>query len=373
MATTNPSVTRATKALTQLYTIDLIGISSTPNYISGIYSYDDQTLVGVKGAPPYDTENLQPVDPVTSENNLITDVQGNPSTGPWTATITNMSSTVGLRSGDIIYAKGAETDTGSFNTIYPSVSVAQVLGTNSITIIARKVGSGPMASQIPTEGTITGIVNQTAVRSATIPSALINGGKILITNVQGMPELATGGENNTNAYYVAPPGSPNEQYFNLFKDAELTIPVNSSTWTPAVANTGQYNIFTVPNYGSVENTVAVTYENFSSVGTEIDLNFATGQFELAANYTYSFDAIAYVTGITYSNNVVPTYQWYNVTTSEYVGNPAPIGSAVTYGVTTTETTVFELRISAPNNNVWIYPATLRDIVATVQVVSGFVA
>jgi hypothetical protein len=370
MPTTNPSVTRAIKTSTNLYTIDLVGISSTPNFIGDIYSFGPNTLLLVKGGVPLDPNTGDPIQPITSATGVISDVQGDPVTGPWTATITGMTSTAGLVTGDVIYATDG---TGSLgNLFYPTIVVTSVLGATSITISARLLeGPPPLPTVIPTAGTITDIYNQTKNQAATIPTSLVGGGKIIISGVEGMPELATGGINGTNSYYASS-GIANEQSFNLALDPEGTS-VDSSTWAPAVPNTGQYNVFVVPNYIPVENTLTVVFENYSAVGTEIDLNFGTGQWELAADYTYSFSAIAYLTGVSYGDNVIPTYQWFNVTTQEYIGNPAPIGTLLTYGYTTTETTVVELRVMAPNGVSWTYPATLRDIAATIQVTSGFVA
>jgi hypothetical protein len=185
-----------------------------------------------------------------------------------------------------------------------------------------------------------------------------------------MTELATGGYQGTNLYYI---GTNGDQAFILYKDPALSETVDATGWTPAVPNTGNYQVFSGSQLVSPGNAVVLTYDNYTAVETQVDLNFATGQFSLDANYTYSFNGTAFLSGFTAGPTVIPLLQWYNVTTGEYVGDPAPVGSRCQYSFTTTVETVFELRALAPNGGDWVYPATLTDIQATVQTSSGFIA
>jgi len=218
---------------------------------------------------------------------------------PWTATITGMTTTAGLLSGEIITSTAG---TGTFAT-GGSVYISAVLGNQSITI--NKVGG-----TIPTAGTVTNI---TAPARSTLPIFMNNGDPILFTHpnnrftfasttgvfvanetfsqatsnatgivtgvyptyisykatsgvvdtshvvtggtsgatttptaVTGMNQLLTAGVNGTNEYYA---NILTSTTFALYTDSGLTTPVDSSTFTTATANTGQYTTF---------NTVVIT-------------------------------------------------------------------------------------------------------------------
>lgn len=356
MATTNPSVVRAIRATLNLYDTVNTGLS-IPYRIGNIYAFDENnTAVTVYGSPPLDGGGT-PVYPVTSATGVVENVEGS---GPWTATLTGMTSTAGLTTGDNIKATS---DVGSV----PNGSfVTEIFGSDSLSFTK----AAAYGAQAPQPGAVTDIVNFTAGNTASVPPGWESGVKVVIAGVEGMPELATAGENGTNAFYI---GSSGDQIFQLYTDASLSTPVNATGFQPAVPNTGTYQPFLIPSFVTKGNSVTVTYDNYTAVETQVDLNFDTGQFSLDANYTYSFSAVGYLSGVSYGNTVVPTYQWYNVTTQEYVGNPAPIGSRITYDFTTTVETVFELRALAPNGGNWEYSATLTNIQATVQTVSGFIA
>jgi len=212
---------------------------------------------------------------------------------PWTAEITNMASVAGLVSGSNI------TSTAGSGTFAAGgvVRVARVSGNKSITIY--KVGG-----TIPTAGTVTNI-SLPAV--TTMPITLADEGVILFTNpgnkftftsstaefqagetftqatsaatglitnvlptaieytvisgvvstsyvvtgnttgatttptaVTGMNQLLTAGVNGTNAYYV---DVLTANTFALYTDEALTETVDSSAFTTATANAGQYTTF----------------------------------------------------------------------------------------------------------------------------------
>ena len=117
-----------------------------------------------------------------------------------------------------------------------------------------------------------------------LPPLMANGDPILITNVGGMIELATAGYNGTNEFYV---GIVDATNFALFTDQALNNAVDSSAFTAATANTGQYNTFTGQRYTSLGNTVPVVFPTLeSTTGSDISLDLTTGEITLQADITY---------------------------------------------------------------------------------------
>ena len=172
---------------------------------------------------------------VVSATGTIGTVTGSGTTGaPWTAAISLMTSTVGMKSGDVITSTPG---TGDF-VADGEVSVKAVTGNQSITI--NKIGG-----TVPTAGTVTAI-SLPAV--STLPALLADAAIIQITGVEGMTQLATAGQFNTAWFYV---DVLTDTTFALYRDVELSTTVDSSAFTTAVANTGQYTtidtvVITVP-------------------------------------------------------------------------------------------------------------------------------
>lgn len=245
---------------------------------------------------------------VVSTTGTIGTVTGSGTTSaPWTAAITLMTTTAGLRTGDIITATAGS---GTF-AAGGEVSIGSITGNQSIVI--RKIGG-----TIPTAGTVTNI-SLPAV--GTLPANLVDGRTVLFTNPQntitidptagtstgvfvegeiitqatsgatgvvtnvmntvvtisgqkvsrptfieynvtsgvfnttnlvtgsrseatavptvvtGMNQLLTAGVNNTNSFYV---DVLTANTFALYKNEELSTPVDSSAFTTATPNAGQY-------------------------------------------------------------------------------------------------------------------------------------
>jgi hypothetical protein len=231
---------------------------------------------------------------VVSTTGTIGTVTGSGTTNsPWTATITGMSAVTGLISGNVITATAG---TGTF-AAGGTVTVDSVLGNKSIQI--NKIGG-----TIPTAGTVTNI---TLPAVSTLPPFFADADVILFTNpdnrftfssstgtfvageiftqatsnatglitnvfptyvtynvisgvvdtshvvtgatsgatttptaVTGMNQLLTAGVNGTNEFYVKKLTSTT---FELYTDDALTTGVDSSTFTTATTNAGQYNTF----------------------------------------------------------------------------------------------------------------------------------
>jgi hypothetical protein len=62
------------------------------------------------------------------------------------------------------------------------------------------------------------------------------------TAVTGMNQLLTAGINNTNAFYIS---ILSENTFSLYTDVDLSATVDSTGFTAATANAGQYTDFNV--------------------------------------------------------------------------------------------------------------------------------
>lgn len=257
------------------------------------------------------------IERVVSATGTIGTVTGSGTTSaPWTATLTLMTTTSGLRSGDVITA----TDGAGTFAAGGEVSVKAVTGNQSITI--NKIGG-----TIPTAGTVTNIslpavstlppllasgdvvqitgvenatltftqsastgtfqVGQTITQATSGATAVITGvnyngssstlsvntvdgtfdtthlvsGPILgqtltpipaptmtPTAVVGMTELLTAGVSGSNTFFV---DILTPTTFALYRNVGLTTEVDSSAFTTAVANTGQYTTI-----DAVEITVA---------------------------------------------------------------------------------------------------------------------
>jgi len=180
-------------------------------------------IVGISKANPA-VVTVPVISRVVSTTGTIGTVTGAGTTSsPWLATVSLMTTTAGLITGQIITATD---DVGSF-AAGGEVSIASVAGNQSIVI--RKVGG-----TIPTAGTITNI---TLPAVSSLPAGIADGAIIEITGVEGMTELATAGANNTNWYYI---DILTPTTFALYKNVGLSTAVNSTAFSTAVANTGQY-------------------------------------------------------------------------------------------------------------------------------------
>jgi hypothetical protein len=232
---------------------------------------------------------------VVSTTGTIGTVSGSgTASDPWLASLTNMTSTDGLVTGQTLTATAG---TGTF-AAGGTVSIAGITGNTAVAI--RKVGG-----TIPTAGTVT---NVSLPAHSTLPTFIADGDAILFTNpgnrltfsaitgtfvanetitqatsgatgvvtgvfptyinytatgstafdtthvvtgatsgatttptaVTGMNQLLTAGENGTNLFYFKKVSATT---FDLYSDAGLTVPVDSSAFTTATANAGQYTNF----------------------------------------------------------------------------------------------------------------------------------
>jgi len=160
---------------------------------------------------------------VSTTNDMTLTLGAGSLAGPWTATISNMTSTEGMLSGDVITATAG---TGSFSAA-GEVSIDSVTGNQSIVI--RKIGGSS-----PTAGTVTNI---TEPATSSLPPFIVDGAIVQITGVEGMTQLETAGASNTNWFYV---DVLSGNTFALYRNVGLSTAVNSSAFSAATANTGQY-------------------------------------------------------------------------------------------------------------------------------------
>lgn len=180
-------------------------------------------IVGVSKADPA-VVTVPVVASVVSATGTIGTVTGSgTASAPWTATVSLMTTTAGLFTGQIITATAG---VGTF-AAGGEVSIASVAGNQSIVI--RKVGG-----TIPTAGTITNI---TTPAVSSLPPFIVDAAIVQITDVGGMTQLATAGQNNTNWFYVDVLSGTT---FALYRDVGLATSVDSSAFSTATANTGQY-------------------------------------------------------------------------------------------------------------------------------------
>ena len=421
MATTNPSVYRASRATQDCFTITQPGVNLFQNGISTITQANPAVVVVANA-----------VAAIVSPTGVVGSIAGS---GPWTAIITGMTTTAGLTTGMIIVA---DYGVGSIGT--GSVQITSIIGNTSIAIKAVG-GTTPIAGAITdirkpsgadlpaslsygskviisgisdatltfTQSASTGtfavgqtITQATSGANAVITSVNYNGSSSTLgittvegtfdtthlvsgpelglpltpipaptmtpTAVVGMTELLTAGENNTNSFYAV---ATDIASFQLWQDAELTLPVVSSAFTTATPNTGFYNTFTVPQYNAIGDTTTVIFNTTEQVpveGNSISYDPETGIFTLAADLTYTLTATA-------SANVAgANYLWYNVTTSGlgYTITPAPVGAPVTLVITPNVETEIKLIVVAEEGTSFTYPTQITNAQAVIQVVSGFV-
>jgi hypothetical protein len=222
---------------------------------------------------------------VVTTNDMTLTVGAGSLGGPWTFAITGMTTTAGLQVGDVITATAG---TGTFAAA-GSVVVSSIPSLSSIT--ATKTGGSA-----PTAGTITNITlprgtivlftepgnrftfssstgefqaNETFTQATsgatglitnvfptaveyTVTSGVVNTSNVVTgntsgatatpTSVTGMNQLLTAGINNSNAFYISVLSA---NTFSLYKDVGLGTPVNSTGFTAATANAGQFTDFNV--------------------------------------------------------------------------------------------------------------------------------
>ena len=234
------------------------------------------------------------IERVVSATGTIGTVTGSGTTNaPWTATLSNLTTVVGLQTGSVITA----TDGSGTFAAGGEVTVFAIAGNKSVTI--HKIGG-----TVPTAGTVT---NVSLPPVSTLPTFIADGDAILFTNpgnrltftsstktfvagevitqatsnaagvvtnvfptaidytatsgvfntsnvvtgatsgatttptaVTGMNQLLTAGINGTNEFFYKNVDSTS---FELYTDANLTIGANSSTFTTSTTNAGQYTTF----------------------------------------------------------------------------------------------------------------------------------
>ena len=342
MATVNASVVSAFNADGQnFYTIEYPGTNLFPNRIAGV-SKADPAVVTVPS-----------VAKVISTTGTIGTVTGSGTTNaPWSATITNMTTTTGLQSGQIITATAG---TGSFSA-NGEVSVYTVAGNQSI--VLHKIGG-----TAPTAGTVTNI-SIPAVSS--LPVELVDGSPILITGVAGMTQLATAGADGTNLFYANVLSGTS---FSLYTNSALSDTVDSSAFTTATANTGQYNTYTGAQYVSSGSIVPVLFPTVDvTVGTDISIDAQTGEITLAGGQTYNIT----VTSFPLSNPASQggTLQLYDNGAAAQIGPSHPIGSSFFGTVAPTVESVYQILAVAPNGAAWTPPAGIQHAEITITSVSG---
>ena len=144
--------------------------------------------------------------------------------------------------------------------------------------------------------------------------------------------------------------------------------VNSSTFGSVVPNSGHCNVFAVPQYNSLGNSVTTVFDQASPiVGSGVSVNTTTGDITLATGLTYA------LTGTAFVNVAGATCQWFSLTANTFLGQPAPVGTPCTLVVTTAGTLDVCLKVIAPTGTSFQYPAQITNASATVEVVSGFIA
>jgi hypothetical protein len=332
MATTNPSVVRAFATGAQnLYTVSYPFLDTHQYSIAGV-SKADPAVVTV---PLTDT-------PVISTTGTVGTIVG--SASPWTAVVSNMTSTAGLQTGMIITATDGS---GSIGT--GEVQVTAILGNTRIAIKA-------VGGSAPTAGTVTDV---SIPATGNLPVGFVDGMSVYITGVGGMTQLKTAGDNGSAQFTVA---SVTPTSFELSG-------VDSSGFTTATANTGVFQVFSVPQFNSAGSTVGVLFDaTTNGVGTDIDVNLNTGVITLTGG------ALTYELVATASTNVAgATYQWYDLTNDQAIGTVANVGFPVTALFKNDNDADIALRVTSPAGTSFQYPAQVTNATAVVNVISGFVA
>lgn len=331
MATTNPSAVRAFSTGAQdLFTISYPFLDTHQFSIASV-SKADPAVVTVP------TSNT----PLISSTGTVGTIAG---TGPYTAKITGMTSTDRLLVGSYITATDGVGSLGD-----GTVHVTSIIGNTSITIITEG-GSTPVA------GSITAI-SEPAV--GILPVDFVDGTQIAITGVAGMTQLKTAGEDGSNKFTAV---SVTPTSFELSG-------VDSSAFSTATANTGVFQVFSVPQYNSAGSSVGVLFDaTTNGVGTSIDVNLNTGVITLTGGpLTYELVATASV------NVPGATYQWYDLTNDVVFGAVANVGSPVTGLFKNDNDADIALVVTSPAGTSFQYPAQITNAQAVVNVISGFVA
>lgn len=260
--------------------------------------------------------------------------------GPWTATITGMTTTAGLLPGMTITATAG---TGTIGT--GVVQVVSIVGNTSITIKA-------VGGLTPGNGTVTNIKAPVVYTT----NGLNSGDAILITGVSGMTELATAGFDGTNEFYANVLTSTT---FELFTDAELTTGVDSTGFTNAVANTGSYQTFDVTQYNTVASPQNVVFNHgITSSGTLIALDESTGIITLDDVNDFVLSAV-----VNTDRPLPPVsnagYQWFSITGDEYIGSFTKFGETCTAIITVSAQTQVVLRVFS-DTGTFEYPNQLTS-------------
>lgn len=322
----NPSVVRYGAVAQDLFTISYPFLDTHQTSIAGV-SKADPAVVSLGSATT-----------VVSTTGTVGTIAGS---GPYTAVISGLTTTTGFLTGQEITATAGTGNLGSGSTY-----VSSIIGNDSI---------GITSSATQNAGTITDVSIPTPTK---LPAGLIEGSTIAITGVLGMTQLATAGEDGSNKFTVT---TVTPTSFELSG-------VDSSGFSTATANTGVFQVFSVPQYDTAGTTVNVLFNQSSLVeGTDIAVSENTGVITLATDLTYSLYASANV------NVAGATYQWYDLTNDTALDVAMPVGVPITTMVTTTEETDYCLRITSAEGTEFVYPAQITNGQLVVEVVSGFIA
>jgi hypothetical protein len=263
-----------------------------------------------------------------------------------------MTTTKGLQTGDIIVASDGS---GSIGT--GTVSITAITGPTRVTIKA-------VGGSAPTAGTVT-VISLPA--PLPVPAGLVSGDAILITGVQGMVELATAGENNTNLFYA---NVANSTSIELYRNAALSTTVDSTGFTAAVANTGEFNTFTVPYYDSYGSIITMLFPDYrTAIGTDVDIDSDTGVITLQQDIQYQFTVTAQAQSNAASQNGY--FILYDEVAEATIGVPTPFGETfVTTVIPNAETTYRVICVNSSGAK-WLPPAGILLATITVAAVSGF--
>ena len=240
---------------------------------------------------------------IISTTGTIGTVTGSGTTGsPWTATITLMSSVVGLQSGDVITATAS---TGTF-AAGGSVSVAAILGNQSIQI--NKVGG-----TIPTAGTV---VNISEPAMSTLPVFLANANIVSTTGTIG---TVTGSGSSGTPWTAAITGMSSVVGLQVgdvitATSGTGTFAAGGSVTVASILSTTSIQINkvggTIPTAGTITNITIPrgTIVLFTNPGNRFTFSSSTGTFQAGENFT---QATSGATGLI--TNVLPTVIEYTVT------------------------------------------------------------
>jgi len=271
--------------------------------------------------------------------------------GPYTAIITGMSSTVGLQEGSIITATA-----GTGNLGVGTTHVTSVLGNKSVAI---------SSSATQNAGTITDV---TIAAPITIPAGFADGDAILITGVEGMTQLATAGHDGTNQFYA---NVLTDTTFALYTDSSLSTTVDSSGFTTATANTGSYQTFTGFTYESQGTRVPMVFPTIeTNVGTDISIDAETGEITLAADITYQINVSCQP--LTNPASFGGHFELWDEGSNAQVGQSIPInGTTLVATVTPSVETVYQVFAVAPEGQPWAPPAGIQFAAISIVAVSGY--